>query len=138
MCAVITSSDCCDGASPCCSIAISSCGPIPDPAKHEFCLCARLSDCSFYSNSQACIPGANIDTNQVTGPYVCINNNGKSWGGCRGVSCSEPGQSCASDKAGNDFCSIACASDSSCNNSGVACCNAACQDGGKCCGLCGS
>jgi hypothetical protein len=73
----------------------------------------------------------------VTGPYFCVDDDGSFFGGCQAEPC-QAGQNCSTDKAGDEFCSLVCASDSSCGNPGVACCNAECQDGGMCCGLCGS
>jgi hypothetical protein len=74
----------------------------------------------------------------IIGPYFCANNDGSDFDGCSGKRCIYPGQYCATDKAGNEFCSVPCTSDSACGNPGGACCNATCQDGGLCCGLCGS
>jgi hypothetical protein len=46
-------------------------------------------------------------------------------------------QFCSTDTSGNEFCSIACTSDSLCGNPGVACCDETCTGGRTCCGLCG-
>ena len=130
------SADCCDE-SPCCTNYVhASCGAVP-AAPPPYCLCTHGSDCSFFLDSSECVPRV-ISSGKLTGPYVCVNNDGQFYDGCRGFPCSVAGQSCAIDQAGNRFCSVSCTSDSSCNNPGVACCNAPCQDGGKCCGLCGS
>jgi hypothetical protein len=99
------------------------------------CLCEVSSECG---ESAECVPDVRTP-GVVTGPYICALNDGEQFDGCRGsmVFCTAQGEYCATDKAGNQFCSADCGSDSMCGNTGVACCNASCSKG-KCCGLCGS
>jgi hypothetical protein len=129
-----SSSDCC-GASPCCEAGTSECEPIPQ-SPTAYCLCSGTSECSFYPESVECVPHFLFSSGTIDGPYICVGNSGARGDGCRGASCFFSKQFCATDQAGNEFCSDACTSDLSCGNPGVACCNAACQDGGRCCGLC--
>jgi hypothetical protein len=134
-----TSKDCC-GANPCCQMLNTpACGVLPTGYPY-YCLCSRTTECLAIvgpdDEDAECVPRAYM-SGPITGPYVCVTNEGEAFGGCRGgVTCEVRDQYCSTDTAGNEFCSVACTSDSSCHNLGVACCNAACQDGGKCCGLC--
>jgi hypothetical protein len=73
----------------------------------------------------------------ITGPYVCVVDDGNSHNGCADAgTCQVSSQDCSRDQSGNRFCSVACTNDLNCGNSGVACCNATCS-AGHCCGLCG-
>jgi hypothetical protein len=97
------------------------------------CLCVTSAECSG-----ECIPDVN-SAGAITGPYICWLNDGASHDGCRGALnfCTVSDQYCSTDQEANQFCSIACSSDSFCGNSGVAGCNTSCSQG-MCCGLCGS
>jgi hypothetical protein len=130
-----------------CASAAPCCGPVqkngvfsghgvcqPEAAVGSYgCLCATSSECGA---NQACVPGIN-SAGFISGPYSCAAADADSHAGCPDdAPCSVADQLCATDDAGNDFCSTGCMSDSSCGNPGVACCNTSCAQG-SCCGLCG-
>ena len=113
----------------------SICAPQPTAANAYTCTCRSTSDCSH----NECAPLIGDSTGVISGPYVCLPNDGENHNGCGGGSaiCNASPQYCAMDLAGNQFCSLQCAADGDCGNTGVACCNADCHDHMLCCGLCG-
>lgn len=104
-----------------------------DPQVPQACLCEKGSDCS----SQACAPAVD-PAGHLTGPYVCVPDDGSPYQGCVGVaSCTAP-YCCVKDKNGNQFCALPCTSDSACS---AGHCDAfdfsgsACTGSTKACGL---
>jgi hypothetical protein len=112
----------------------SICAPQPGGTDAYKCTCHTTTDCG----SGECAPLIGDSTGVISGPYVCLPNDGENHDGC-GVSdsCFASPQYCARDMDGNEFCSPPCSSNSDCGDAGVACCNATCQVDMQCCGLCG-
>jgi hypothetical protein len=113
----------------------SICAPQPSGANAYKCTCHTTSDCG----SNECAPLIGDSTGVISGPYVCLPNDGENHDGCGvSTSCFASPQYCATDMNENQFCSAQCTTDSDCGNPNVACCNAKChQPGDMCCGLCG-
>ena len=120
----------CPSATPCCSAMTGSAEGVCTNATSG-CLCLASTEC----DGGECAPQVNA-SGVITGPYVCVANDGSAHNGCLDTSCQLTSQTCAVDLIGNQFCSTSCSHDSNCVNAGVACCNATCP-GGHCCGLCG-
>ena len=117
----------------------SICTPRPYTVTPYSCTCTSGADCL---NRQECAPLIGDSSGFISGPYVCLPNDGQNHHGCAlpPSTCSVQGQYCATDNGGNEFCSQGCdpdAGDTECKNPGIACCNATCHDNMRCCGLCG-
>lgn len=102
-----------------------------DPQVPQACLCQKGSDCT----SQACAPAVD-SSGKLTGPYVCVPDDGSPYRGCVGdSSCTAP-YCCVTDKSGNQFCSMPCSGDSTCGSGHCDAFSASsCSGGTKACGI---
>jgi hypothetical protein len=122
--------DCTDTAEPCCMPVLvggnyggkAICAANPSSATAYTCTCGPNTGCG--SNSQECAPLIGDTSGFISGPYVCLPNDGQNHHGCAlpPSTCSVSGQYCATDNAQDRFCSPGCTMDSDCM---------------MCCGLCG-
>jgi len=116
-------------------------GQLCDPSASNACApaCNTSADCP--ASRPACAPtfGTIGGSVVITGPYICVPNDGNLGHGCNGIqTCDGTGASndlCAQDSRGNHFCTTPCTGDATCGNSGTACCNVA-KGSASACGFC--
>ncbi len=141
ICQALATPDCADLHAQLLTQDLCCCAPLQrcDPQQNGACamVCARQSDCTDPARP-VCPPiaqelgGAIV----IAGVHICKPDDGQPYHGCGTSGCAD-GFDCASDAAGNQFCSQNCPTgDVACGDQGIACCNASGSMGEPACGVC--